>query len=60
MGQRDILKEITTACKSAGFKVIARIDFRGVEEHIYKKFPDWFMKDASQKPVVMDWTKPQL
>ncbi|MEJ7767517.1 MAG: alpha-amylase family protein [Chitinophagaceae bacterium] len=60
MGQRDILKEITTACKSAGFKVIARIDFRGVEEHVYKKLPGWFMKDAAQKPVVMNWTNPQL
>lgn len=52
MGKRDILKEITTACKSAGIKVIVRVDFRGVEEHIYKKFPDWFMKDEAQEPVV--------
>ncbi len=36
MGSRDILKEITTACKNAGIKVIARIDFRGAEEHVYK------------------------
>lgn len=52
MGDRDILKEITTACKSAGIKVIARIDFRGSEEHIYNKFPDWYMKDVDQNPVV--------
>ncbi len=51
MGSRDILKEITTACKNAGIKVIARIDFRGAEEHVYNKFPDWFKKDASQNPV---------
>ncbi|HTE23624.1 alpha-amylase family protein [Flavitalea sp.] len=60
MGERDILKEISSACKEAGFKVIARIDFRGVEEHVYKKFPDWFMRNASQQPVIMNWTKPQL
>lgn len=60
MGKRDILQEITTACKSAGIKVIARIDFRGVEEHIYQKFPDWFKKDANQNPVVTTYTKPQL
>ena len=60
MGSRDILKEITTACKAAGFKVIARIDFRGVEEHVYKKFPDWFMKGPDGEPKIMNWTKPEL
>lgn len=52
MGDRDILKEITTACKKADIKVIARIDFRGAEEHVYRKFPDWFMLDANGQPVV--------
>ena len=52
MGDKDLLKEITTACKKEGIKVIGRIDFRGAEEHIYKKFPDWFMVDAKGEPVV--------
>ena len=56
MGSRDILKEITTACKTAGIKVIARIDFRGAEEHVYNKFPDWFKKDPSQNPVKTNYT----
>lgn len=60
MGKRDILKEVTTACKDAGIRVIARIDFRGAEEHVYKKFPDWFKKDANQNPVLTTYTKPQL
>lgn len=60
MGNRDILKEITTACKAAGIKVIARVDFRGVEEHIYKKFPDWFKKDVDQNPVKTTYTRPVL
>ncbi|MGZ8552925.1 MAG: beta-galactosidase trimerization domain-containing protein [Chitinophagaceae bacterium] len=60
MGSRDVLKEITTACKKAGIKVIARIDFRGVEEHVYKKFPGWFKKDAAQNPVTTTYTKPVL
>ncbi|HTE27240.1 alpha-amylase family protein [Flavitalea sp.] len=60
MGSRDILKEITTACKNAGIKVIARIDFRGAEEHIYNKFPDWFKKDPDQKPVKTNYTNPAL
>ncbi|HEU4901764.1 MAG TPA: alpha-amylase family protein, partial [Flavisolibacter sp.] len=60
MGKRDILKEITTACKNAGINVIARIDFRGVEEHVYQKFPDWFKKDAAQNPVKTNYTNPVL
>ena len=60
MGNRDILGEITTACKAAGIKVIARIDFRGVEEQVYQKFPDWFKKDAAQNPVKTTYTKPVL
>src|ERR1043165_6763004 len=58
MGNRDILKEITTTCKNEGIKVIARIDFRGVEEHVYQKFPDWFKKDTVQNPVKTTYTKP--
>lgn len=60
MGDRDILREIATACKGAGIKVIARIDFRGAEEHIYRKFPDWFKKDPDQNPVTTTYTKPIL
>lgn len=52
MGDRDILKEITVACRNAGIKVIGRIDFRGAEEHIYQKFPDWFMVDENNQRVV--------
>jgi hypothetical protein len=47
MGDRDILKEISSACRKAGIKVIARIDFRGSEEHVFQKFPDWYMKDKN-------------
>ncbi|CAN5164809.1 hypothetical protein BH23BAC1_BH23BAC1_40410 [soil metagenome] len=60
MGDRDILREITVACKNEGIKIIARIDFRGAEEHVYQKFPHWFMKDADQNPVKMTYTKPEL
>ncbi len=60
MGSSDILKEITTACHAAGMRVIARIDFRGVEEKIYKQFPDWFSVDHEQKPKQLTYTRPQL
>ena len=60
MGTRDILKEITDACQSAGIRVIGRIDFRGVEEHVYKKYPDWFSIDVNGKPIQLSYTRPQL
>ena len=56
MGDRDILKEMTTACKDAGINFMCRVDFRGSEEHIYKKFPDWYMKDVNQQPVKYNGT----
>lgn len=60
MGDRDILKEISNACKAEGFKLIARIDFRGVEEHVYRKFPGWFKKGADGKAATTNYTRPIL
>lgn len=60
MGERDILREITEACHNAGIYVIARVDFRGVEEKIYRKHPDWFSVDQDMKPVQLTYTRPQL
>jgi type 1 glutamine amidotransferase len=60
MGKRDILQEITSACQAAGIKVIGRVDFRGVEEHVYQQFPDWFSVDAAGKPIQLGYTRPQL
>lgn len=60
MQGRDILKEITTACKEAGFRVIGRVDFRGVEEEVYAQYPDWFSVDDNGKPFQLDYTRPRL
>jgi hypothetical protein len=60
MKKRDILEEITTACSKEGIRVIGRIDFRGVEEHIYLKHPDWFSVDANNQPIRLDYTRPRL
>jgi hypothetical protein len=60
MGQRDILREVSTACRAAGLRVVARIDFRGVEDHIYNQHPDWFGLDVAGKPMLLDWTTPEL
>src|SRR5688572_28297044 len=60
MGKRDILQEITHACHGAGIRVIARVDFRGVEEHVFKQFPEWFSVDQEQKPKTLTYTRPPL
>jgi hypothetical protein len=60
MGKRDILKEVTHACHGAGIRVVARVDFRGVEEKVFKQFPEWFSVDEEQKPKRLTYTRPQL
>jgi hypothetical protein len=60
MKDRDLLKEITSACKAAGIRVIARVDFRGVEEKVFRQFPSWFSVDADQRPLQLDYTRPKL
>jgi hypothetical protein len=60
MKGRDILREISELCQQNGVRVIARVDFRGVEEQVYSKFPNWFMKDEEGNPVKLTYTRPQL
>jgi hypothetical protein len=60
MGKRDILKEITEACHAAGMRVIARVDFRGVEEKIFREHPEWFSVDQQLKPKQLTYTRPEL
>ena len=60
MGKNDVLGDITAACHAAGIKVIGRVDFRGVEEHIFKQFPEWFSYDEAGKPIQLSYTRPQL
>ncbi|EON77547.1 Beta-galactosidase [Lunatimonas lonarensis] len=57
---RDILKDISEACKAKGIRVIGRVDFRGVVPEVYEKFPDWFAKNRDQRPMMMTYTKPHL
>ena len=60
MGKRDILKEITEACHAAGMRVIARVDFRGVEEKIFRQHPEWFSVDQQLNPKQLTYTRPEL
>jgi hypothetical protein len=60
MEERDLLREITDACREAGIRVVGRVDFRGVEEQVHAAHPDWFSIDAQGKPLQLDYTRPQL
>lgn len=51
MKDQDILKDITKACHAKGIKVIARVDFRGVDKKIYDLYPDWFAIDNKGQPI---------
>lgn len=53
----DLLRDIVKACHDAGFKVIARVDFRGVKNEIYDQHPDWFARDASGNPFILNYTR---
>ena len=60
IGERDLLADIVEGCHQAGFKVIARIDFRGVHKERYDQHPDWFAKDENNEPIILDYTTPGL
>ena len=53
----DVLRDIVEACHENGFKVIARVDFRGVREDIYNQYPHWFARDANGDPITLNYTR---
>ncbi len=60
IGKRDLLAEIVAGCHKADIKVIARVDFRGVEKARYNQHPDWFAKDEKGNPIILNYTTPEL
>ncbi|MEP7322924.1 MAG: alpha-amylase family protein, partial [Saprospiraceae bacterium] len=60
LGKRDLLAEIVEGCHRANIKVIARVDFRGVDKNRYGQHPDWFAKDEQGGPVILNYTQPEL
>jgi hypothetical protein len=60
IGMRDLLAEIVEGCHKADIKVIARVDFRGVDKDRYDQHPDWFAKDEKGNPVILNYTTPAL
>ncbi len=60
LGDRDLLREIATAGRAAGIRVLARVDFRGVEEARFRQQPDWFGRAVDGRPLTLDYTTPLL
>ena len=61
MGSRDILREITEVCHREGIKVIARVDFRGVREEVFRRCPEsWFGRDSKGGIRMTEGTTPLL
>jgi hypothetical protein len=48
---QDILADLTKKCHAAGIKVIARVDFRGVDKRIFELQPDMFALNEKGEPV---------
>jgi len=60
LDDRDLLAEVVTACHENQIKVIARIDFRGVEKERFDLHPDWFGKDENGQPLILNYTTPEM
>ncbi len=60
LGDRDLLAEVVDACHRNNIKVIARVDFRGVEEERYEQHPEWFGKDENGDPLLLTYTRPVM
>ncbi len=53
LGEQDWLAELIAACHEADIRVIARVDFRGVEPERYESQPDWFAQDKDGNPHIL-------
>jgi len=60
IGERDLLADIVSGCHQSGIKVIARVDFRGVDIARYDLHPDWFARNEQNEPIILDYTTPGL
>ncbi|WP_165452353.1 beta-galactosidase trimerization domain-containing protein [Paenibacillus thalictri] len=52
LGGRDPVDELTTAARSKGMKVLARLDFNRTKDVLYHEHPDWFTIDYTGKPIM--------
>ncbi|MBI4889941.1 MAG: beta-galactosidase trimerization domain-containing protein [Acidobacteria bacterium] len=50
-GGRDFLKEVVEHGRSAGLRVIARVDFSKAREEVFRAFPNWFACRSDGSPI---------
>ncbi len=50
--KRDIVAEISKACRAERIRVITRVDFRGVQKHHWEQHPDWFARGEDGGPLI--------
>ncbi|MCL2002428.1 MAG: hypothetical protein FWG72_00285 [Oscillospiraceae bacterium] len=47
---QEILSDLCEQIRSEGLRMIARVDFRGVQKYRYEARPDWFAQQADGSP----------
>ncbi len=47
-----LLTDLPKECHKRGIKVIGRVDFRGVEPHVYDRHPEWFAVNKDETPII--------
>lgn len=50
---RDIVGEMTAACRKRDIRFIARYDFSKAEDNTYRQHPEWFVRLEENKPQLV-------
>jgi hypothetical protein len=50
LGDRDLFGELTRAAHDDGLAVFARMDSNSAHEDLFRAHPDWFARDANDRP----------
>jgi hypothetical protein len=52
IGKRDLLGEFVKEARARGLRVIARMDFSKARDDVNAEHPEWFMRDAEDRPDI--------
>ena len=54
----DLLKTLIGACHRRGIRLVARYDFSKASDRVYQLHPQWFSRDAQNRPQVIGALRP--